>query len=40
MNVEEYRAIKDLIEADKEFEKGGGVSFFSLKELDEYLDNC
>ena len=35
---EEYQEIKDLIEADKEFEKGEGVHFTSLDELDEYLD--
>ncbi len=35
---EEYQEIKDLIEADKEFEKGEGVHFASLDELDEYLD--
>lgn len=38
-NYEEYRSIKDLIEADIEFANGGGVSFSSLKELDDYLDD-
>lgn len=35
---EEYQAIKDLIEADKEFENGEGIHFSSLDELDEYLE--
>ena len=34
----EYQEIKDLIEADKEFENGEGVHFSSLDELDAYLD--
>lgn len=38
-NYEEYQEIKDLIEADKEFEKGKGVHFSSLEELDSYLDD-
>lgn len=36
---EEYQEIKDLIEADKEFENGEGVRFSSLNELDEYLND-
>ena len=36
---EEYQAIKDLIEADKEFENGEGVHFSSLDELDTYLND-
>ena len=36
---EEYQAIKDLIEADKEFENGKGVHFSSLDELDAYLND-
>ena len=40
LNVyEEYQEIKDLIEADKEFEKGEGVRFSSLKEMDSYLED-
>ena len=35
---DEYQEIKDLIEADKEFENGEGIRFSSLAELDEYLD--
>ena len=35
---DEYQEIKDLIEADKEFENGDGIHFSSLDELDEYLD--
>ena len=38
-DYEEYLAIKDLIEADKEFENGKGVHFSSLDELDAYLDD-
>lgn len=38
-DYEEYQAIKDLIEADKEFENGEGVHFSSLEELDAYLDD-
>ncbi|AMK15560.1 hypothetical protein [Methanobrevibacter olleyae] len=38
-DYEEYQEIKDLIEADKEFEKGEGVCFTSLDELDSYLDD-
>ena len=38
-DYEEYLAIKDLIEADKEFENGKGVHFSSLEELDAYLDD-
>lgn len=37
-DYDEYQAIKDLIEADKEFENGKGVHFSSLDELDVYLD--
>ena len=36
---EEYQAIKDLIEADKEFENGDRVRFSSLEELDAFLDD-
>lgn len=36
---EEYQEVKDLIEADKEFENGGGISFSSLEELDAYLED-
>ena len=36
---DEYQEIKDLIEADKEFENGDGIHFSSLDELDEYLDD-
>lgn len=35
----EYHEIKDLIEVDMEFENGEGIHFFSLDELDEYLDD-
>lgn len=38
-DYEEYQEIKDLIEADREFENGEGIHFNSLKELDEYLDD-
>jgi len=38
-NYEEYQEIKDLIEADKEFEKGEGIHFSSLEELDVFLDD-
>ena len=38
-DYEEYQEIKDLIEADREFENGEGIHFTSLKELDEYLDD-
>lgn len=38
-DYEEYQAIKDLIEADKEFENGEGIHFSSLDELDAYLDD-
>ena len=38
-DYDEYHAIKDLIEADKEFENGKGVHFSSLDELDAYLDD-
>ena len=38
-DYEEYQKIKDLVEADKEFESGGGVHFSSLEELDVYLDD-
>ena len=38
-DYEEYQAIKDLIEADKEFEKGEGIHFSSLDELDAFLDD-
>ena len=38
-DYEEYQAIKDLIEADKEFENGEGVHFSSLDELDAYLND-
>lgn len=37
-DYEEYQEIKDLIEADEEFERGEGISFSSLQELDGYLD--
>ena len=37
-DYEEYQEIKDLIEADKEFEKGEGIHFSPLQKLDEYLD--
>ena len=37
-DYDEYHEIKDLIEADKEFEKGEGIHFSSMKELDAYLD--
>lgn len=38
-DYDEYQAIKDLVEADKEFENGDGIHFSSLSELDEYLDD-
>lgn len=38
-DYEEYQEIKDLVEADKEFDKGEGVHFSSLDELDAYLDD-
>ena len=38
-NYEEYQEIKDLIEADKEFEKGEGIHFSSLEELVVFLDD-
>lgn len=38
-NYEEYQEIKDLIEADKEFEKDEGIHFSSLEELDVFLDD-
>lgn len=38
-NYEEYQEIKDLIGADKEFEKGEGIHFSSLEELDVFLDD-
>lgn len=38
-DYEEYQEIKHLIEADKEFEKGEGIRFSSLQELDEYLND-
>lgn len=38
-DYEEYQAIKDLVEADKEFENGEGIHFSSLAELDEYLND-
>lgn len=38
-DYEEYQSIKDLIEADKEFEKEQGVHFSSLDELDNYLND-
>ena len=38
-DYDEYQEIKDLIEADKEFEKGEGIRFASLDELDSYLDD-
>ena len=38
-DYEEYPEIKDLVEADKEFENGEGVHFSSLEELDSYLDD-
>lgn len=34
---EEYQEIKELIEADKEFENGEGIHFSSLDELDNYF---
>ena len=36
-DYEEYQAIKDLVEADKEFENGEGIRFSSLEELDTFL---
>ena len=38
-DYEEYLEIKDLVEEDKEFENGKGVHFYSLEELDSYLDD-
>lgn len=38
-DYEEYQEIKDLIEADKEFDNSKGVHFSSLEELDAYLDD-
>lgn len=38
-DYEEYQEIKDLIEADKEFENEEGIHFSSLDELDAYLDD-
>lgn len=38
-DYDEYHAIKDLIEADKEFKNGEGVRFSSLDELDAFLDD-
>ncbi|MDO5823795.1 hypothetical protein [Methanobrevibacter sp.] len=38
-DYDEYQAIKDLVEADKEFENGEGIRFSSLSELDAYLDD-
>ena len=38
-SYEEYQEIKDLIEADKEFENGEGIHFSSLEELDSSLDD-
>lgn len=35
---EEYLEVKDLIEADAEFERGEGISFSSFEELEAYLD--
>ena len=35
----EYQEIKELIEADREFENGDGVRFSSLDELDAFLDD-
>ena len=37
-DYDEYQEIKDLIEADEEFEKGEGIHFSSLKELDAFID--
>ena len=36
-DYEEYQEIKDLVEADKEFDNGEGVHFSSLEELEEIL---
>lgn len=38
-DYDEYQAIKDLVEADKEFENREGIRFSSLSELDAYLDD-
>ena len=38
-DYEEYQEIKDLVEADKEFDNNEGVHFSSLEELDAYLDD-
>ena len=38
-DYDQYQAIKDLVEADKEFENGEGIHFSSLEELDTYLDD-
>ena len=38
-DYEEYQAIKDLVEEDKEFDNGEGVHFSSLEELEVYLDD-
>ena len=38
-DYDQYQAIKDLVEADKEFENGEGIHFSSLEELDAYLDD-
>ena len=38
-DYEEYQEIKDLVEADKEFDNGEGVHFSSLEELEVYLDD-
>lgn len=38
-DYEDYQEIKDLIEADNEFDNGEGVHFSSLEELEVYLDD-
>ena len=38
-DYEEYQEIKDLVEADKEFDNNECVHFSSLEELDAYLDD-
>lgn len=38
-DYEEYQEIKDLVEADEEFDNKEGVHFSSLEELDAYLDD-
>ena len=38
-DYEEYQEIKDLVEADTEFDNGEGVHFSSLEELEVYLDD-